>query len=187
MGKSTSRKTAQVIAAANDPTPERRARAADEHRAAGGERGDGSALIDVVDVDARTGQRSIAKPRRLLTTRVDHLYKLGGLTYWQWQSANWWRERVEDGIGNPRVCSDYGKSTGGGTADPSPLPLSDKAETARRELTAAKVALSLAERAEVEDALDDPHPALVGAAATARCNRWRHGLSALARHLRYPA
>jgi hypothetical protein len=187
MGKVRARKASRVIAAANDPTPERMAQAAADYRAAGGTNGDGSTLVDVVDVDQRTGQRAINKPRRLLTTRVDYLYNLGALSFWQWQAANWWRERVEDGIGSPSVCSKYDPMFGGGNTDPSPIPLTAKAEKARTELNAAKAILSLAERAEVEDALDDPHPPLTGAASTARCNRWRHGLNALASYLRYPA
>ena len=130
------------------------------------------------------GPRTVDKVRQFRTTRVDHLYHLGTLKWEHWYAANWWRGKVEDGLGLARVCSDYGQSNGGGSRDPSPLPLSDKAEHARHALNDAKASLSILHRMAIEDALDDPHPALVGGSATARCNRWRGGLQALAIYLK---
>ena len=168
----------------NEATYERQCQAAADHRSAGATGGDGSSVVEIVTVDSRTGQRSIAKPRQFRTTRVDHLYHLGALNFGQWYAADWWRRQVENGFGNARVCGDYGQSQGGGTRDPSPIPTTARAEAARAELRKAKDAISLDQRMAIEDALDDPHPTVVGAAATARCNRWRWGLKALAVYLR---
>ena len=161
-----------------DATPERIAQAV---RASGGHKP--FSLDDVVNTGH--ADRKLGKQRHFKDSRIDMLYSTwGAITWSQWFAGTWWRERVETGLGTGRLCADYGQSMGGGSADPSPLPLSDKAERARAELTAAKKALTLAERAAVEDALDDPHEALTGRASTDRLNRWRAGLTALAVHLK---
>jgi len=162
-------KARPVIVAANDPTPERH-----QH---------GPSVP--VDPNWEAGEeRTVLKVRQFRTTKIDLLYHCGGLTWSMWRAGNWWLEKCEAGLGLPRVCADYGQSTGGGSKDPSPIPLSDMAEAARKALTAAKRALSLPERMGVEDALDDPHPPLTGRASVDRANRWRTGLQALAVHLR---
>ena len=173
MGKSTNRKPRPVIVAANDPTPERM-------------RHDPSDAVD--SKWEANGARIKLKVRQFRTTRVDHLYRLGALSFAHWAAANWWRARVEEGLGLPRVVGDYGQSNGvHGTCDPSPIPLSDKAERARKLLTAAKAALSLAHREAVEDSLDDPHPVIGKERASARLARWQAGLQALAVHLKFAA
>jgi hypothetical protein len=161
-----------------DATPERIAQAV---ASAGGSKP--YAIVDVVNSGA--GERKLGKHRRFKDSRIDMLYGTwGAITWGQWFAGVWWRERVEIGLGNGRMCADYGQSMGGGSADPSPLPLSDKAERARADLHKAKQALSLADRAAIEDALDDPHPALTGRAAEARLHKWRTGLQALAVYLK---
>jgi hypothetical protein len=177
MGKATKVKAkakakakAAPVYAANDPTPERMSHGPSE----------------VVAVLRRAGEviTGTGSTRRM-TPRIELLYNLGALSWAQWRAGVWWQERYEEGIGNAKVCGDYGQSNGArGSGDPSPLPLSDKAENARGLLDAAKAAISLSHRAAVEDAIDDPHPALVGRQATERCNAWRAGLQALAVHLR---
>ena len=160
-------KARPVIVAANDPTPERMAH---------------SLSIVVSGKIDKAGER-VPNVRQFRTTKIDLLYHCGGLTWSMWRAGNWWLEKCEAGLGLPRVCADYGQSTGGGSKDPSPIPLSDMAEAARKALTAAKWALSIPERMGVEDALDDPHPPLTGRASVDRANRWRTGLHALAVHL----
>ncbi|MGI4879209.1 MAG: hypothetical protein ACRYG4_17175 [Janthinobacterium lividum] len=153
----------------NDPTPERLSH-------------DPSAPVSPKWGSDET--RTVLKVRQFKTTRVDQLYHLGVITWAHWYAANWWRSRVEEGLGLARVVADYGQSNGGGSRDPSPIPITDKAEAARKALTEAKAALSIPHRMAIEDALDDPHPALVGRSATARCDRWREGLQALAVYLK---
>ena len=131
----------------------------------------------------KAGER-VPSVRQFRTARVDQLYKLGALSWSQHFAAAWWRTCVEDGLGNPRVVADYGQSTGGGSRDPSPIPLTDKAEYARRMLNGAKAALSIAHRMAIEDALDDPHPVIGEWAAKVRLRRWQGGLQALAVHIK---
>lgn len=165
-----------------DATPERIAQA---ERVAG--LNNGHALHDVVDMSGASS-RKLGKHRRFKDSRIDMLYGTwGALTWAQWFAGTWYREQLEVGRGSQRLCADYGQSSGGGSGDPSPLPLSDRAERARKVLREAQQAISLDCRAAVEDAINDPHESLTGRAAMARLSWWRDGLQALAVHLRVTA
>lgn len=181
MGKA---KTARKLEAPDiDATPERIAHAEYQGLAVGNG-GMGHALVDVVDMSGASG-RKLGKHRRFRDSRLDRLYcgPAPCITWAQWHAGDWWRNVQQDAIGSPRLVADYGQSSGGGSPDPSPLPLSDKAEGARRKLNHAKAAISLTARQAVEDVLDDPHSAMTGRNAMARLAWWRNGLQELASYL----
>jgi len=134
-----------------------------------------------VDMSGRTGQK-LGKARRF-TPRLDLLHKAGAISPSEWLAGVWWRDLAETAYGSQRLCSDYGQSVGRGSGDPSPLPLSDKAEKARRKLQAAQGVLTISQREAVEDILDDPHESLTGRASMQRLGWWRHGLLALAMYM----
>lgn len=160
----------------NAPTAERFAHAqrfADAHSVK-----QAHTTVSVVDLSGRSNKRIDKTPR--FTPRLDLLYAHSAISAAQFVAGCWWRERVELSQRGPRLCSDYGQSTGRGTPDYSPLPTSDKAEKAWRELAAAKARLSLNDRQAIEDVLSDPHEPLTGRASVARMNGWRKGLRALA-------
>ena len=160
-----------------DATPERLRHADREAQSWGGTSG------SYLESTTEKGQAQ-GKQRNIRTTRVDHLYNLGALSWGQWYAANWYRTRIEIGMGGSRLVADYGRGNGGGGGFHSALPLSAQAESARADLNQAKKVLTLAQRQWVEDAIDDPHPPMYGRAATERCNGWRAGLQALAVYLR---
>ncbi len=167
-----------------DATPQRIAHA--EMRAqAIGNGGHGHMLVDVVDMSGAS-QRKLGKHRRFKDSRLDRLY-MGHtpcITWAQWYAGDWWRNVSQDAIGSPRLVADYGQSTGRGSGDPSPLPLSDKAEAARARLHAARRALTLDQRIAVEDlVIETEHEPMTGRRAEARLHWWRNGLQALAVHL----
>ena len=169
MGKSTRLKAR--VALDNDPTAERL-----QH--------DPSVAVDPLWTGGE--RRTTLKVRRFRTSRLDHLYALDAITWAQHYAGNWWRTHLEEGLGNGRMCADYGQSVRG-SRDPSPLPISMRAERARRLLHDAKTALATADRLASEDVLSDPHPKLSGRKSKERCERWRRGLQSLAIYLKVAA
>lgn len=159
-----------------DATPERFAHA-DRLAAAHGAKV-AHTTVTAVNRDGRAGVK-LGKARRF-TPRLDLLHNMGAISSAEWIAGVWWRNLAEVAYGSQRLCGDYGQSVGRGSADPSPLPTSERAEIARRKLDGAKRAITLHERAAVEDILDDPQEALTGRASTSRMGWWRSGLRALA-------
>jgi hypothetical protein len=174
MGKAMkAKKVAAPVAAANDPTPERMRHGQSE----------------VVPVLRRAGEviTGTGSTRRM-TPYLDILRNVSAITWTQHYAATWWQERHEEALGNAKVCGDYGQSNGArGTGDPSPLPLSDKAQRARDLRDAAKRALSVVDRMAVEEACEPEHDTLDRGQGAIRLCRWRRGLSALAVHLKVEA
>ena len=112
MGKAIKRRTKPVTAGVNEPTAERL-----QH----------GVSVGVSPLWKPDEPRTTLKVRQFKTGRLDTLYHLGLLTWAQWYAGNWWRSQVETGLGLPRVVADYGRSNGGGSRDPSPLPLTRSA------------------------------------------------------------
>lgn len=162
-----------------DATPERFAHAHKLAQAHGAKVA--HTTLTAVDMTGRTGQK-LGKARRF-TPRLDLLHSVGAISPAEWIAGVWWRDLAEVAYGSPRLCGDYGQSVGGGSRDPSPLPISERAEIARRKLDGAKRVLTLQECAAVEDILDDPQEQLTGRASMARMGWWRSGLKALAAYV----
>lgn len=114
---------------------------------------------------------------------VDQLYsQFGALTWAQWYSADRYRSLMQDGWPLPRVVGGYEPSIPA-ACDPSPVPLSDKAEAARTRLADIRKGLSPVQIGTIERALANEQPLERGRARIDRLDALRLSLDALARAL----
>ncbi len=100
---------------------------------------------------------------------IDHLYGLGALSFWQWWAGDQYRQWRQTGWPEPRVVGGY-EARGSGGGDPSPVPLTQAAEVARRKL--ASLDLSIPHRQIIEAALRNDPAQERGRAR----QEWRNGL-----------
>lgn len=101
-------------------------------------------------------KRLINVHKVVVSGSIDHLYHLGALNFWQWHAGCKYREMMQDGWPQPRIVGGYEPAIGG-SADPSPVPLNDKAERARATLKTLRSNLSLPQRQIIEEALSHEH------------------------------
>lgn len=113
---------------------------------------------------------------------VDHLYGLGALTFWQWEAARQYRELMETGWPMPRVVGGYeGRSSP--SNDPSPVPMTDRAEKARAKLARLRLVLSLPHRRMIEEAIVNEREPERGRARKGYLDELRFALTAAAKEM----
>jgi hypothetical protein len=127
--------------------------------------------------------KSLAKVHKVVVAgSVDHLYHLGALSFWQWEAARQYRELMQDGWPEPRVCGAY-EGRQSPANDPSPVPLSAKAERARRRLRAIDNAIPLVALLIVKNAIANDSQPERGRKRKVQLDELRLALSALGREM----
>ena len=127
--------------------------------------------------------KSVAKVHRVVVAgSIDHLLHLGALSFWQWEAGRQYRELMQDGWPEPRVCGAY-EGRQSPANDPSPVPLTNKAERARSKLAKLRLVLSITQRQIIESAVTNEAPDLRGRARMGWLDGLRSALSAAGREM----